>query len=172
MNKALNALGFQSVWWAFIWGVGAGYELLAMAYAGLLGWVHWFRTDDRPREFKLAGVALALGVLTDSLLQWGSVISFHGMAIAPLSPFWLWLLWGLFAMTLNESLSFLQTQALWVSSLAGLVFGPVTYYAGAQWGAAQLSPTPMNLAVLGLAWALVMPALVRVAPYFSERPHA
>ena len=134
MHKALNALGFQSVWWALILGVGAGYELLAMAYAGLLAWAHLARSDNRPRELKVAGVALGLGVFIDTLLQWGAVLTFNGMAIAPLSPFWLWLLWVLFAMTLNASLSFLQNQALWVSSLAGVVFGPITYFAGAQWG--------------------------------------
>jgi hypothetical protein len=118
------------------------------------------------QEAKLAAVAVAVGVSADTLLQMTSVISFYGWALGPLSPFWLWLLWGLFAMTLNASLSFLQTQTLWLSALAGLVFGPLTYYAGAQLGAASFDNTLVHLSALALAWATTLPVLVYAAKHF------
>jgi hypothetical protein len=118
----------------------------------------------RPRqEVKLAVVALAIGIVMDTLLQAVSVINFYGWALAFLSPFWLWLLWVLFAMTLNSSLAFLQAKPFWLSALAGLVFGPLTYYAGAQLGAASFNASLIHLAALGLTWMIALPLLVYLA---------
>jgi hypothetical protein len=97
------------------------------------------------------------------VLQVTSVIQFYGWSLAFLSPFWLWLLWVLFAMTLNTSLALLQTKPLWLSALAGLVFGPLTYYAGAQLGAASFESSFIHIGALALAWMVALPFLVYMA---------
>jgi hypothetical protein len=91
------------------------------------------------------------------------VISFYGWALGSLSPFWLWMLWVMFALTLNTSLAFLKTQPLWISAVAGLVFGPITYYAGAKLGAADFDGSFYHFGALALAWALAMPTLIYLA---------
>ncbi|WP_310614459.1 DUF2878 domain-containing protein [Limnohabitans sp.] len=166
MRLFLNILGFQTAWWACIAGVGRGLEIPALLYGLALAGLHLRFAQQPWQEAKLAAVAVAVGVAADTLLQMTSVISFYGWALGPLSPFWLWLLWGLFAMTLNASLSFLQTQTLWLSALAGLVFGPFTYYAGAQLGAASFDNTLVHLSALALAWATTLPVLVYAAKHF------
>jgi hypothetical protein len=115
------------------------------------------------QEIKLSAIALTMGMAIDTVLQAASVIDFYGWSLAFFSPFWLWLLWVLFAMTLNASLSFLQTKPLWLSALAGLVFGPMTYYAGAQLGAAYFDGSFIHTAVLALVWMIALPFLVYVA---------
>jgi hypothetical protein len=163
MKRLINAIGFQAGWWAIIVGVGHGFELQAMALCLSLVGLHIYFASDRQRELHIAVIAWLLGVLIDSLLQYFSIIHFYGWALWQLSPFWLWMLWVLFAMTLNASLAWLQTQALWLSALLGGVAGPLTYLAGARFGAAFVQPSVGHVLVLALTWALALPILVAVA---------
>jgi hypothetical protein len=163
MRLFINALGFQAAWWACIAGVGQGLEIAALIFCFVLAGLHLCFASQPRQEIRLAALALALGVLTDTLLQMLDVISFYGWTLGPLSPFWLWMLWVMFALTLNTSLAFLKTQPLWISALAGLVFGPITYYAGAKLGAAAFDGSFYHFGALALAWALAMPALIYLA---------
>ncbi len=167
MALFINALGFQSAWWLCVAGVGHGLELPALAYGVVLMGLHLFFAPRPRQELQLAAVAVAIGVVVDTGLQLAGVISFYGWALGPLSPFWLWLLWALFAMTLNASLSFLQSQSLWLSAVAGLVFGPLTYVAGAELGAAGLVVTPWHVGILAVAWLMALPLLVAIAKQLS-----
>lgn len=160
MRIFINAFGFQTAWWACIAGVGHGLEIPALVYGLVLAGLHLAFAPKPWQEVQLATIALALGVAIDSMLQATSVIHFYGWSLAFLSPFWLWLLWVLFAMTLNTSLAFLQTKPLWLGSLLGLVFGPLTYYAGAQLGAASFESSLIHIGALALAWMVALPFLV------------
>ena len=73
-------------------------------------------------------------------------------------------------MTLNSSLAFLQTKPLWLSALAGLVFGPLTYYAGAQLGAASFNASLIHLAALAVTWMIALPFLVYLAKQLFTPP--
>ena len=168
MRLVLNALGFQIAWWACVAGVGNGFEVPALLLACALVGLHLFFAPRPQDDVQLAAVALVVGLLIDTGLQAASVIRFYGWAWGPLSPFWLWLLWILFAMTLNTSLAFLQTKPLWLSALAGAVFGPLTYYAGAQLGAASLNNSLIQIGALALAWMLALPFLVYTAQHLSN----
>jgi hypothetical protein len=170
MRLFLNAFGFQSAWWACIAGVGHDLEIPALLYGLVLTGMHVAFAAQPRQEVKLAIVALAIGIAIDTLLQATSIIDFYGWALAFLSPFWLWQLWVLFAMTLNSSLAFLQTKPLWLSALAGLVFGPLTYYAGAQLGAAFLDASFIHLAALALTWMIALPFLVYTAKQLFTPP--
>ena len=119
----------------------------------------------------IAAAALALGLVIDSLLQYSSVIHFYGWALGALSPFWLWMLWVMFAMTLNASLDFLQPLPLWVSATLGGVAGPLTYLAGASFGAAAMEPTLTHVSLLALAWAMALPLLVVLARQGAVASH-
>jgi Protein of unknown function (DUF2878) len=166
MRLLFNALGFQTAWWACIAGVGHDLEIPALLYGGVLAGLHLCWVPRPWQEIQLACFALVLGLVLDSALQALSVIEFYGWALGPLSPFWLWMLWFLFALTLNSSLGFLQRQPLWLSALAGFVFGPVTYYAGAKLGAASFDASLVHVLALAVAWMLAMPVLVILAKEF------
>ena len=170
MNKLINALGFQAGWWACIAGVGRGLELEAIGFCALLAGAHLYFAQFPQQELKLAALALVFGVLLDASLQQFAVIDFYGWALGPLSPFWLWALWVLFAFTLNSSLAFLQKQPRVTAALLGLVFGPLTYYAGAKLGAAALDASPTHMFLIALAWMLAMPLLVIAAQHTSHIP--
>ena len=163
MNKIVNALGFQAGWWACVAGAGHGFEIEAIVFCSLLVCGHLYLSSSRRQELRLGLLAVFVGILLDSTLQHWEVIRLHGWGLSPLSPFWLWALWGLFAMTLNSSLDFLKRQPLITSAVLGLGLGPLTYYAGAQLGAAALEVTLTHWLALGAAWMLAMPLLVIAA---------
>jgi len=170
MRLLINALGFQTAWWACIAGIGLGLEIPALVYCVVLAGLHLAFAAQPLAEAKLAAIALVTGVLADTLLQMLNVISFYGWALGTVSPFWLWMLWVLFAMTLNASLSFLQKLPLWLSAVAGLAFGPLTYYAGAQLGAASFDGSLVHLAALALTWMIALPFLVYMAKQLFTPP--
>lgn len=168
MNKLVNALGFQFGWWACIAGIGHGFEVESMAFSVFLITVHVYFSTHRWQDIQIAVFALAAGIVVDSALQYLSVIQFYGWAIGPLSPFWLWVLWLMFALTLNASLAFLKNCSLVISAALGAIFGPLTYYAGATLGAAQLDFSPFNIVMLAMTWMLVLPLLVMTAQALSH----
>ncbi len=170
MRLFVNVLGFQTAWWACIAGVGHGFELAALALCVALASLHVLFAHQPRQEIQLAAIALIVGVAVDSALQGLSVTQFYGWALGPLSPFWLWLLWVLFAMTLNASLGFLQSKSLWLSAWLGAVFGPLTYFAGAQWGAASLQSRALNLGLIAVMWSLALPLLVYTAQHLFKPP--
>ena len=168
MNKLINALRFQLGWWACIAGIGHGFEIEAIAFCVLLIMTHLYFSTHRLQDIQIGMFALAAGILVDTALQYLSVIQFYGWALGPLSPFWLWMLWLMFALTLNASLAFLKNRSLAISAALGAIFGPLTYYAGATLGAAHLDFSPFNLAMLAIAWMLVLPLLVMTAQALSH----
>ena len=167
MDRILNALAFQSAWWALVAGVGLGLERPALIYGALLASVHVFVTPRRWPEIQLALVVMLMGIVMDSLLQLFSVIRFEGSAVSALSPWWLWMLWLLFGMTLNSSLAVLKTKPWFLSAALGALFGPINYIAGTQLGAADGVQSLQNIAVLALSWMLALPLMVRAACIIS-----
>ena len=167
MHMIVNALGFQAGWWACVLGVVHGYEAVGLAFCSLLVVAHLVWVGPARTEMQMALVALLLGIAIDTLLQSFAVIHFEGRAWGALSPFWLWMLWVLFALTLNSSLAFLKRLPLRASAAAGLVFGPLSYLAGAALGAASLHRSVFELSILAMAWMLALPVLVWMAQKIS-----
>jgi hypothetical protein len=169
MHRLINAIGFQSAWWACVAGVGHGLEIPAIVFCAVLASVHLYIVEDPMNEIKLAALTVSIGIMIDSLLQYFSVVNFYGWSLGPLSPFGLWALWIMFSMTLNSSLSFLKDMPLVLSAAAGLLFGPLTYYAGAELGAATFEISAMHICAVALAWMLALPLTVYMATQIS--PH-
>ena len=163
MYRFINAIGFQIGWFACIASVRYDQEFPAIFFCGLLVGLHFFFSKAPRLDFKLTLIALVLGIVVDSSLQYFSVIRFYGWALGPLSPFWLWMVWVMFALTLNYSLAFLLNKHLLLSAIAGLLFGPLSYIAGAKLGAASFDNSLAHLAVLGMVWMLTLPALVFIS---------
>ncbi len=159
----INVVGFQAGWWACILGAAGALEIPSIAFAFGLAITH-LRCSATPRaDLQLAAVGLLIGIAVDTLLQYFSAITFYGWALGPLSPFWLWALWVLFSLTLNASLAFLKNLHWGVSALAGLVFGPLTYHAGVQLGAASMQTWTTSMLCIALAWMVVLPLMVYLA---------
>jgi len=103
-----------------------------------------------------------IGLGWESFMVWTGLVQYAGHESAVLAPFWIISMWVLFATTINHGLSWAKRN-LWVASLAGLLGGPMAFYGGMNLGAVEFSHTAAALVLIGLGWALLLPALTLVA---------
>jgi hypothetical protein len=158
--RLANALGFQLGWWLCVLSVRLDAQAWALAGSVLLSALQWRHSKVSKHLMGLVGRVLFLGVALDSALQAAGWIQFQGWALGPLAPFWLWAIWLMFALTLNESMVFLNRWPVWIQALIGGVAGPLSYGAGASLGAATLLQ-PWTLWAYALAWMVLLPLLLK-----------
>lgn len=169
MNRLLNALGFQAGWWACVVGAAQGQQALAIAFSLLLVAAHLRFAPHRQADIRLAMASLVIGVAADTLLQALGVIGFAGASWGHLSPPWLWMLWVLFALTLNASLDFLKGLHWSLVAALGAVFGPLSYIVGARLGAASFDGSTGGTAILALTWGVALPLLRSINPQQASK---
>ncbi len=156
---AVLSAGQAGRWW---WGPASA--LLFLAIAGGLWPLLWTRV------WKMAVVALACGVVVDTLMiVLGAWSSPRMLLPAPLPPLWLLVLWFAFGVYIALSLDILYGRYA-VSALVGALGGTLAYRGGMLLGAIEWGQ-PAWLATLWvmLAWALVFPCLTGLAGKWSGR---
>ena len=157
--KLFNFLLFQAGWLICVLGAAHGRTTLALAIVSLLIMIHLTVTPDRIKDIRLFAYALIIGFVFDGLIQFNGLILYNDTGWSfPLTPLWILMLWILFAMTLNHSLSWLKGR-IFVSSLFGALGGPLAYMAAEKLGAITIA-TPQSIITLLVGWAIITPALV------------
>ena len=163
----VNFVAFQVGWFACVLGAAHGWPWTGTAVAAAVVALHLQRAARPVEELKLVSVALAIGVLWDSLLINLDLIEFSsGTLIEGVAPQWILALWALFATTLNVSLRWLKHRRL-VAVLLGVAAGPLSYWAGARLGALELIDPVPALTALAIGWALMTPLLLALAQRFD-----
>lgn len=159
-----NALGYNLTWIAAVAGAGYGHWWLGPAvFAVFLGW-HLHASACRLADLRLLVCVILLGAVVDSLWVHGGMLRFAAAVPSPdWAPVWILALWAAFALTLNHCLRFLQERP-WLAAGLGLVGAPLAYWFAAQaWSAVELSTPVFTLATIGLAWAVLTPAMLWLA---------
>jgi hypothetical protein len=157
--KLFNFLLFQAGWLICVLGAAHGRTTLALATVSLLIMIHLTVTPHRINDVRLFAYALIFGFVFDGLIQFNGLILYNDTGLSfPLTPLWILMLWILFAMTLNHSLSWLKGR-IFVSSLFGALGGPLAYMAAEKLGAITIA-TPQSIITLLVGWAIITPALV------------
>lgn len=168
MAVLLNYLLFQIGWLACVLGAARGRAMVGIAVALLvIGWgalqaVH-------PARYLLFLLTVGLiGLAWDSTLVAARLLRYPGAtAEERLAPTWIFVLWLLFATTLDSSLAWLQPHVL-LALLLGAVGGPLAFMGAARMGAVQLLRPRAAIATLACGWALLMPALSRLASHWCQ----
>jgi hypothetical protein len=169
-SATLNFVLFQAGWFACVHGAASGVAWAgALCVAAIVGW-HLFHAADRTAELRLLAVAMLLGFLWENLLARSGWLRYPGNypgndAFAGMAPYWLVLMWALFAITLNGSLAWLKPRP-WVAALFGAVGGPLAFLAGERMGAVVFVSSTSALAALAalaVGWAAMTPLLLAVA---------
>ncbi len=163
----VNFVAFQVGWFACVFAAAQGWPWTGTAIAAAVVALHLMRATRPAEELKLVAIALAIGVVWDSLLINLGLVEFRaGTLIEGVAPQWILALWALFATTLNLSLDWLKNR--WLASVVlGAAAGPLSYWAGARLGALELiDPVPALLA-LAIGWALMTPLLLAIARRFD-----
>ena len=163
-SKLINFVLFQAGWFALI--LGAAYERIieALIFSVIIIIVHLKIIPNRMDDIKLFFYAGIAGFVFDGILQYNNLILYSSPVWPyPLTPLWIIILWVMFAMTLNHSLSWLKGRIL-LAGLFGVIGGPLAYIAGEKLGAITITET-QTLFVLSIGWAFITPLLV----YLSEK---
>lgn len=154
---------FQASWFACVVLAGRGEAALA-TLAGLAAVaLHFVWSDRRGVDARLVAVAIAIGVVWDTLLSRSGIVDYA--AAGPFegwAPAWILAMWALFAITLREPLRWLHGRPL-VAALFGGIGGPLSYAAAAGFGACRFPDPQLAMVVLALGWAAITPALVHLA---------
>lgn len=163
MQFIINLLVFDAAWFLTVKGAAMGFPWLGPVVT-LAVLLYHLRTSPQPSvELRLAAFALFLGFLTDSLLLATGWIAYpNGQWIPGAAPYWIIMMWVLFATTLNVSMRWLHGRPR-LAALLGAVGGPVSYLAGAKIGAMTFVATAPAVVALAIAWGVAMPLLVQVA---------
>ena len=162
MTKLLQFAGYKLSWFGLI---------LAPVFAVWPVLLYWFWSMWRlPNKARLAVVLIAFcGVLMDSLLLKTKVFDFVG---SDNLPFWMWVLWGCFALVLVQVLAALL-QHWWLAAIVGAVSGPLAYWGGANLGG-QLVFADIQIFMLTMApcWGLLLALIVYFRFLWSENDEA
>lgn len=165
MKAWVEAVAYQSVWFACV--IGAGRGLWWPGVAAALPLAAWqVASSSRPAATATLGAAgLAVGLAVEGSLSASGLLA-HAASpagwVGP--PPWILALWTVFAMTLHRSFSFLRERA-WLACALGAVGGPLAYLAAARgWDAVRFAdPLAASLGALAFGWALALPLLAFVA---------
>lgn len=162
MRLLANAALFQLGWFACVFGASRPWLLLVAAgcVAAHLKWV-----SATPGEWRVLLAVAGCGWGLDTALLHLGVFGFAGNN--PLLPPWLALLWLCFASTLGYSLAW-TARPWWLGSSLGAIGGPLSYLGGARLADVELPlGTTTSLLILAATWAVLLPALHRLAEWLT-----
>jgi hypothetical protein len=166
-RKVLNAVLFQTAWFAAVLGAARGIPWLGPLVLLPVVGINLAMAHNRYSEVKLLACAGAIGFLFDTaLIRTGTFQPLPGIFPDSYSPPWMIGLWLNFAATLNLSLGWLQKRYL-LAGIFGSFGGPLAYYSGAKLGATLTLPSPRAMVLLAIGWGVVTPLLVWLARHFS-----
>lgn len=170
LNRLINFLAFQVVWFLTLWGAGGQLAWLGALALSLFALWHFFITPSRRADLALVLFVAGLGTLVDTAFIQGHLLAYASpLPLAGVAPYWIVVVWMDFALTLNGSMGWLQGK-YWLAAVLGALGGPISYGAGIKLGAATLLVSePLGYGVLGLVWGLVLPFLVAVTGWANRR---
>jgi hypothetical protein len=167
-SSFLNAVIYQIGWFACVLGAAWGWGSAGAALALVLTALHLALAQRPVPELLLVAVAAAVGLTVDSLHAGFGVLAFNGHEAGTLAPLWIVALWAQFGTVMHFCMRWLSKRYL-LASVLGLIGGPMSFLAGERLGAAAFGePRTLSLAVLGLSWSIVLPALAALADRLGE----
>lgn len=162
-----NLVLYQIAWFVGVWSAATSRPWIGAITMGLVIAVHLFRAPRREPELILVSIALAVGLIFDSLLVSRGWVRYQsGTLIPDVAPYWIVLMWGLFATLLNVTLRWMHGR--WVlAAVLGAIGGPSAYYGGVKMGALEFGNETVAVAALGIGWAIITPMLLAAADRFN-----
>jgi hypothetical protein len=163
IKLAYNFSASEAGWFACVLGAANGKPWIGPLVVLLLVLIH-LRLAKRPgAEVRLILAAILMGLLADSFLVVGGLVSYpSGIWIQGFAPYWILAMWAMFATTLNLSMKWMRGR-IPLATLLGAIFGPLAYLAGEELGAITFEARALAIAALAVIWAVCMPLLVALA---------
>jgi len=159
--KLINFILFQLGWFISVWGAAHQKLFPSMIAVALILMIHITQARFKKEAFILLLIIMLLGPIFDQCLLFLNFIEYKSQFSEYMVPIWIFALWGLFASTLNLSLSWLKHYKL-LAVIFGLIGGPLAYIAAERLNAVQLI-SPYAFISLAIGWALLTPLSLMLA---------
>ncbi len=157
-------MGFQVVWVTSALGAASGSA--APGIISALIFVLAMRcmkslSGNAPVTLLVSGV---FGFIAETALLWLDIVRFSAAWPSPhFAPAWIVALWVAFGATIGAFARLFGDHALIKSSIAGLVAGPLAYWAGARLSALDIVGSDIDACLaIGVVWAVAMPVLLMI----------
>jgi len=159
-NIFLNIVLFQLGWFACVLTAANNIAIVGALISLAIIAIHLKLSVSAKKELRIILIAMVIGLVWDSLLVSTGWINYQsGIMVSFFAPYWIVLMWALFATTLNSSLAWLKDKLI-VAAIFGAVSGPLAYYAGAKLGAVIFMNELFALIALSIGWAIFTPLLL------------
>ena len=164
----INFLLFQVGWFACVLGGAYAQPLLGSLIVMAVIAYHLYQAEKVKQEINLLILALVIGFVFESLMTNMGLAKYSiGQFHPAIAPYWMIMMWPLFATTLNVSMRWLKGLPLFLVAIIGGSLAPLAYLAGNKLGAVEYDNTFISLSVIALAWAVLFPGLVTASSRFN-----
>lgn len=118
--------------------------------------IHLIFYGNPKKELLFVLLICLFGYAVELAFVYNQIISYKTELQTPV-PLWIISVWGMYAMTVDHSLSWMK-QRKWLAFPLGAISAPFSYLAGVKIGAATiLSPFSTFCLVIGFAWFWIVP---------------
>ena len=163
----INIVLFQIGWLVCVLSAVNNIALISLLFAFTAIGFHLFFTPMRIKEIQMLFLVTLTGTAWETVMvQLGFMVYINGNIFEGLPPYWILAMWLLFATTLNISLRWLHGRMM-LAALLGMLFGPITYFAGSKLGGVSFPETLSTIAVVAISWGVLMPMLAVLAKRFD-----
>ncbi len=154
IQKVFPFLWYYVGWFGCIASVGYGLEAWSLLFPLVLLLFLFMRLQmNFSLLLKLGGLAL-VGMIFDGAMAHFGGVQFQS-SDSLILPFWMISIWLLFVLIL-PGVKDVFAERLWLASVLGFVFGPLSYFSGVSLQVLQFS-TAWILVVYGIFWSLFFP---------------
>ena len=173
MKLIANIGLFKIGWLACVYGAASGLAVEGCLLALLIVTFTVKRAANVQAELLTVALITLIGLAWETLVASQHLMIYVGQTDSQLSgpvlaPFWLVVMWALFATTINQSMGWLKERLIVAAGL-GAIFGPLAFVAGEKLGAVVFLNEPAAMTVLASGWAILMPAVCVVARIVETR---
>ena len=173
MKLIANIGLFKIGWLACVYGAASGLAVEGCLLALLIVAFSVRRASNVQSELLTVILIALVGLLWETLVASQQLMIYAGQSDPQpsgivLAPYWLVVMWALFATTINQSMGWLKERLIVAAGL-GAIFGPLAFVAGEKLGAVVFLNEPAAMTMLAIGWAILMPAVCMIARIVEAR---
>ena len=171
--RVVNAIIFYVGWFILLVGAVDGWAGWAsVALVPMLA-LHVALVRDWRKEMLLMLTISGCGLVIDSLYIAFGVVGYASPNVVPwLAPWWIVVMYGLFATSVDSSLHWMGHH-LGAAAVLGGVGAAVSYAVGVKMGAASfLLAGGRSPVLIGFVWTLFMPMCIQLSRFLQNKLHS
>tara|TARA_B100001248_G_scaffold214884_1_gene169535 strand:+ start:489 stop:1028 length:540 start_codon:yes stop_codon:yes gene_type:complete len=172
MNLIANVGLFKIGWLACVYGAASGFALEGCLLALLIVAFSVKQAANWQSELITVGLITLVGLLWESFMASQHLMIYATQSATQdgltLAPYWLIVMWALFATTINQSMGWLKHKLL-IAAVLGAIFGPLAFVAGEKLGAVVFLNESVTMTLLTIGWAILMPLVCIIARRVESR---